>query len=74
MQDKPIRVPGPDHPISIEPNPARVTVTVAGRIIADTRAALTLREAAYPPMQYVPRADVDMSQLERSAHTSYCPY
>jgi uncharacterized protein (DUF427 family) len=74
MQDKPIRVPGPDHPISIEPNPARVTVTVAGRIIADTRAALTLREAAYPPMQYLPRADVDMSQLERSAHTSYCPY
>jgi uncharacterized protein (DUF427 family) len=74
MQDKPIRVPGPDHPISIEPNPARVTVTVAGRIIADTRAALTLREAAYPPMQYLPRADVDMSQLVRSSHTSYCPY
>jgi uncharacterized protein (DUF427 family) len=74
MQDKPIRVPGPDHPIGIEPNPARVTVTVAGTIIADTRAALTLREAAYPPIQYLPRADVDMSQLERSTHTSYCPY
>jgi uncharacterized protein (DUF427 family) len=74
MQDKPIRVPGPDHPISVEPHPGRVTVTVGGRIIADTRAALTLREAGYPPMQYLPRADVDMSQLERSEHTSYCPY
>jgi uncharacterized protein (DUF427 family) len=74
MQEKPIRIPGPDHPISVAPNPARVTVTVAGRVIADTRAALTLQEATYPAIQYLPRADVDMSQLERSAHTSYCPY
>jgi uncharacterized protein (DUF427 family) len=74
MQEKPIRIPGPDHPISVAPNPARVTVTVAGRVIADTRAALTLQEATYPAIQYLPRADVDMSQLERSAHTTYCPY
>jgi uncharacterized protein (DUF427 family) len=74
MQDKPIRVPGPEHPITVSSSPGRVTVTVAGRIIADTRAALTLQEAAYPPIQYLPRADVDMSQLERSEHTSYCPY
>jgi len=74
MQDKPVRIPGPDHPISVAPNPARVTVTAGGRVIADTRAALTLQEAAYPPIQYLPRADVDMSQLERSAHTTYCPY
>ena len=74
MQNKPIRVPGPDHPISISPNPGRVTVTVAGRVVADTRAALTLHEAAYTPIQYLPRADVDMSQLDRSDHTTYCPY
>jgi uncharacterized protein (DUF427 family) len=74
MQDKPIRIPGPDHPITVAPSRARVTVAVAGRIIADTRAALTLQEAAYPPIQYLPRADVDMSQLERSTHTTYCPY
>jgi uncharacterized protein (DUF427 family) len=74
MQEKPIRIPGPDHPISVAPNPARVTVTVAGRVIADTRAALTLQEAAYPAIQYLPRADVDMSQLERGTHTTYCPY
>ncbi len=74
MADKPIRQPGPDHPITIEPNPARVVVTVAGRVIADTRSALTLREAAYPAVQYIPRQDVDMSLLERTQHATYCPY
>jgi uncharacterized protein (DUF427 family) len=49
-------------------------VTVAGTIIADTRAALTLREASYPPVQYIPRRDVNMAALTRSEHTSYCPY
>jgi uncharacterized protein (DUF427 family) len=74
MTVKPIRIPDAQHPITIAPNPARVVVTVAGRVLADTRAALTLREASYPPVQYVPRRDVDMALLERSAKTTYCPY
>jgi uncharacterized protein (DUF427 family) len=74
MSSKPMRVPGPDHPITIEPNPSRVVVTVGGRVIADTRSALTMREGKYPPVLYVPRADVDMSLLERTDHASYCPY
>jgi uncharacterized protein (DUF427 family) len=69
-----VKIPGPDHPITIEPNPKRVVVTVAGRVVADTTQALTLREASYPPVQYIPRADVDMALLERTAHASYCPY
>src|SRR5947209_3846458 len=69
-----IRQPGPDHPITIEPNPTRVVVTVTGHTIADTTRALTLREAGYRPVQYIPLADVDRSQLEPSDHTSYCPY
>lgn len=69
-----IKIPGPDHPITVAPNPARVVVTLGGRTVADTRAALTLREASYPAVQYIPRADVDMSLLERSTHTTYCPY
>jgi len=71
---KPILVPGPDHPITIERNPARVVVTVGGRVIADTRSALTLREASYSPVQYIPRSDVDLSALRRTDHASYCPY
>jgi uncharacterized protein (DUF427 family) len=69
-----MKVPGPDHPITIAPNPTHVVVKVAGRVVADTRAALTLREASYPPVQYVPRSDVDMSLLARTSHASYCPY
>jgi uncharacterized protein (DUF427 family) len=71
---KAIKVPGPDHPITIERNPNRVVISVAGRVIANTRDALTLRESTYPPVQYVPREDVDLALLERTDHTTYCPY
>jgi uncharacterized protein (DUF427 family) len=71
---KTMKVPGPDHLITIAKNPARVVVTVAGRVVAETRAALTLREAAYKPVQYIPRSDVDMSLLARTSHTTWCPY
>jgi uncharacterized protein (DUF427 family) len=74
MADKRMKIPGPDHPISIEPNPSRVVVTVGVKVIADTSDALTLREASYPAVQYIPRRDVDMSALARSEHTTYCPY
>ena len=74
MKEKQIKLPGRDHPISIQPNPARVVVSVAGRVVADTRDALTLREAAYPPVQYIPGEDVDFSQLERTDYATYCPY
>ena len=74
METKSIKLPGPNHPITIEPNPARVTVSIAGRIVADTRQALTLKEASYRPVQYIPRKDVNMTLLERSDHQTYCPY
>ena len=74
MTDKPMKIPGPDHPISIDANPSRVVVTVGGKVIADTHDALTLREASYPAVQYIPHRDVDMAALTRSEHTTYCPY
>jgi uncharacterized protein (DUF427 family) len=73
-KSKPVKIPGPDHPITIEPKAGRVVVKVAGHVVADTADALTLREANYPPVSYVPRKDVDMTQLKRTAHTTYCPY
>jgi uncharacterized protein (DUF427 family) len=74
MKEKQIKIPSPDHPISIQHNPAPVVVSVAGQVIADTRNAITLREADYSAVQYIPRADVDFSQLERTDHATYCPY
>jgi len=71
---QPVRQPGPEHPITIEPNAKRIRVSIGGRVIADSRATLSLREATYPVVRYIPRSDVDMTLLERSAHTTYCPY
>src|SRR5258707_15766441 len=74
MTNKPLKIPGPDHPISIAANPSRVVVKVGGKTIAETRDALTLREASYSAVHYIPRRDVDMAALTRSAHTTYCPF
>ncbi|OJY63252.1 MULTISPECIES: DUF427 domain-containing protein [unclassified Rhizobium] len=74
MTNRTPKIPGPDHPITVELNRRRVTVTLGGRVIADTREALTLQEAGYPPVQYIPRKDVDMTFLTRSDMTTYCPY
>jgi uncharacterized protein (DUF427 family) len=74
MSKRPVKTPDARHPITVRPNAARVIVKANGRVVADTRAALTLREATYPPVHYIPRRDVDMSQLQRTEHTSYCPY
>ncbi len=74
MDDRPVLQPGPDHPITVTPNPHRVTVSFGGRKIADTRSALTLQEAHYPAVQYIPLADVDTSLLQESDHSTYCPY
>jgi uncharacterized protein (DUF427 family) len=71
---KTVKIPGPDHPITIEATAGRVTVTLGGRTIADTTKALTLREAAYPAVQYIPLADVDRSLILKTEHASYCPY
>jgi uncharacterized protein (DUF427 family) len=74
MTDNRAKVPAPDHPITIERNPARVVVAVGGRIIADRCDAVTLREASYAAVQYIPRKDAEMSALERTAHATFCPY
>ena len=70
-----MKIPGPDHPISIEANPAHVVVTVGGRIIADTRNALTLHAKPHiGQFQYIPRRDVDFDALKRTDHSTFCPY
>jgi uncharacterized protein (DUF427 family) len=69
-----MKLPGPDHPISIVAHAGRVVVTFAGRTIAETRRALTLRESSYPPVHYIPLEDVDPGVLEASDRKTYCPY
>lgn len=74
MTDKPVLIPGPDHPIDIAPAATRITVTFAGRVIADSAVPLVLHEARYPPVYYFPRGDVDATILVSSDKTTYCPY
>jgi uncharacterized protein (DUF427 family) len=68
-----MKVPGPDHPIAIARS-GGVRVSFAGKVIADSTRALTLQEASYRPVHYIPREDADMSLLQPTAHTSHCPY
>jgi uncharacterized protein (DUF427 family) len=71
---KEIKIPGPDHPITISPAEGKVRVTVAGKIVADSMRALRLEEKGHPPVYYLPRSDADMSRLVRTTHYTYCPY
>src|SRR3954454_18913311 len=74
MSEKPRLVPDASHPITVTSNPDRVVVTAGGQTVADTTSALTLQESSYPAVQYVPLADVDPTVLQRTDHTTYCPY
>lgn len=74
MTDRLVLVPHAGHPITITRNPEHVVVRAGDTVIADAREALTLQEANYPPVQYIPRKDVEMTLLRRASHSSYCPY
>jgi uncharacterized protein (DUF427 family) len=69
-----MKLPGPDHPITISPNPNHIRVSADGVVIAETRRALTLKEASYPAVQYIPREDAKLELLSRSDRVTHCPY
>lgn len=74
MSSHPVKIPGPDHPITIEPAGGGVVVRDGDRVVADTRDALVLKEGRYPAVFYIPRADADMASLRRTEHHTHCPY
>jgi uncharacterized protein (DUF427 family) len=69
-----MEIPSPDHLITIESSTGRVRVLAGGRVIADSRNALVLRESNHSPVHYIPRGDVDMTLLARTEHHTHCPY
>lgn len=70
----PMKIPGPDHPITLTPAKTRWRAMFAGHVIADTRDAMVLQEAAYKPVVYFPREDVSMEYFSRTDRTTHCPY
>jgi uncharacterized protein (DUF427 family) len=69
-----MKLPGPDHPITITANPRRVRVSAGGVVIAESTDVLTLKEASYPAVNYLPRKDANMALLSRSERVTHCPY
>jgi uncharacterized protein (DUF427 family) len=69
-----MKLPGPDHPITIAANGKRVRIMFTGQVIADTAHALTLKEAGYKPVFYIPREDIEMNRLRTTDHRTHCPY
>ena len=68
-----MKIPGPDHPITITPSKEHVRVTFNGKVVADTRRALVLQEAAYKPVFYIPREDAQTALFERTTNSTHCP-
>ena len=69
-----MKLPGPDHPITVTPSRERVRVTLNGSVVAETTRALVLQEASYKPVYYIPREDAQMALFEKTAHGTHCPY
>lgn len=74
MNERAVKQPNASHPITIEAAPGRVVVTASGRVVAESNSAITLREASYAPVQYIPVADVAMHMLKATPDLYYCPY
>lgn len=69
-----VKIPDATHPITIRPTGSRVTVRVGGVKVAESDKALSLAEASYPVVQYIPVGDVDQNLLTRTDSHTYCPY
>lgn len=74
MNDRPVKIPGPDHPITIAPAGQTWRVIFKGEVLAESADAQALKEASYPEAIYFPRKDVNMDLLQASTHSTYCPY
>jgi len=74
MSHPKVSEPSAGHPITIEPATGRVQVRIHEELIADTTAALELREATLPAVHYIPLADVAQERLTRTDTHSYCPF
>jgi uncharacterized protein (DUF427 family) len=69
-----VKIPGPDHPITLTEAQKRVEVRFGGKVIAASDHVIWLKEANYKEIAYFPRADAEMGLLQRTDRDTYCPY
>ncbi len=64
----------PDYRVDLERSPERATVEWQGKTVADSTRALRVHVTGHDEVTYFPREDVRMDLLERTDHTSTCPF
>jgi uncharacterized protein (DUF427 family) len=64
----------PAHRIFFADYPRRLRAVVGDRVVLDTTGAKLLYETGIMPVPYVPLADFDHALLERTDHSTHCPF
>ena len=64
----------PEHTITVEPLAKHVTVKANGAFLASSDQAMLLKEHVYPPVIYIPFADIDFGKLAATASSTHCPF
>jgi uncharacterized protein (DUF427 family) len=67
-------IEGPKHRIFFEDYPRRMRAVLGGETVIDTVRGKLLYESSLPPVLYVPLDDVRRDLLERTDHTTHCPF
>ncbi len=49
-------------------------IRAGGAVLGESKNALELTEADFPPVIYFPREDIGMAFLDASERSSHCPY
>lgn len=65
---------GPPHKILFSAFPRRVRATFAGETVLDTDRGMLLHESNILPVLYVPEEDVRAGLLQRTDHSTHCPF
>jgi uncharacterized protein (DUF427 family) len=64
----------PDHKVEEQRLRERMQVEAAGKVVADSADVIRVKEDEHHDRYYFPRADIDMSLMERTDTTSECPF
>ncbi len=64
----------PNYQIDFVPSGKRVKVVFNGVVVADSSRAMVMRETRHQPVYYLPREDIRMELLQRTAHHTHCPF
>ena len=74
MSQSPGHQQHPEHHVTERQLDQRMTVSINGEVIADSKDVIRVDEDRNPARFYFPRSDVKMDKLQASQTTSQCPF